>query len=112
MGIPKEGSHTSSGAHTIHFRLVCCQLSTPAWTLYPFAAAGIFPTDNTAAVFVTYGLAAATNVVLTTLTGKVIILGCSSEADQVPQLAEYCGSGVIHHALLLMQRSAVVITPP
>ncbi|KAJ7844128.1 hypothetical protein B0H14DRAFT_3868428 [Mycena olivaceomarginata] len=38
-------------------------------------AVGIFPTvtDNTAAVFVTYGLAAATNVILTTLTAGRIL---------------------------------------
>lgn len=78
-----------------------------------FVAAGIFPTTNDAALVVRYyGLAVATNVVLTMLTGTVIILGCFSEAEHVPKLVGYCGSGVMHRAFLLTQNSALVITPP
>ncbi|KAJ7913175.1 hypothetical protein B0H13DRAFT_1874124 [Mycena leptocephala] len=64
---------------------------------------------------ITFGLAAATNLVLTALTGKSIYSIVDSptfNAERLVQLVGYCGSGVQHCMLVLPAHSAVVTTQP
>ncbi|KAJ7814029.1 hypothetical protein B0H14DRAFT_2604471 [Mycena olivaceomarginata] len=65
----------------------------------------LFPVGNVAiynpeAVLITYGLSAATNVILTSLTGTVLSYIASLQSVIIfAKLVGYCGSGVMHRGL-------------
>jgi hypothetical protein len=81
--------------------------------VFIFAAVGNVAIYNPEAVLITYGLSAATNVILTSLTGTVLSYIASLQSVIIfAKLVGYCGSGVMHRESVPMKNSAVAMKLP